>query len=234
VVEPIVEIVLSLLLGAVLGYLLNAVEKIFHSNRNRMTLIIGFVILTVALSMIKFEVGSVTVGFSTLLVCMMLGTIFCNTCPLADELMEKSDRWTAPLFTLFFVLSGAELSLDIFSEPTMILIGFVYIITRCLGKYWGSNLSARAMGCDSNVTKYLGITLFPQAGVALGMSLTAAVYMGQDGIVVRNIILMGVLVYELFEPILTKSGLTKAGDIKPKSDEIKNRRQNHIAAKAKG
>jgi len=234
VVEPIVEIVLSLLLGAVLGYLLNAVEKIFHSNRNRMTLIIGFVILTVALSMIKFEVGSVTVGFSTLLVCMMLGTIFCNTCPLADELMEKSDRWTAPLFTLFFVLSGAELSLDIFSEPTMILIGFVYIITRCLGKYWGSNLSARAMGCDSNVTKYLGITLFPQAGVALGMSLTAAVYMGQDGIVVRNIILMGVLVYELFGPMLTKIALTKAGDIKPKSDEIKNRRQNHIAAKAKG
>ncbi len=232
-VEPLIEIVLSLVLGAVLGYVLNAIERIFHSNRNRMTLIIGFVVLTVALSMVKFEIGNVTVGFSTLLVCMMLGTIFCNTCPLSDELMEKSDRWTAPLFTLFFVLSGAELQLNVFSNYLMVIIGVVYIITRCVGKYFGAGLSSRAMGCDSNVTKYLGITLFPQAGVALGMSLSAATHLGEDGAVVRNIILMGVLVYELFGPMMTKIALTKAGDIKPKSDEVKNRRQNHIAAKGK-
>jgi len=199
-----------------------------------MTLIIGFVILTVALSTLKFEIGSVTVGFSTLLVCMMLGTVFCNTCPLSDELMEKSDRWTAPLFTLFFVLSGAELRLDVFSDYLMVIIGVVYIITRCIGKYLGAGLSSRAMGCAAPVTKYLGITLFPQAGVALGMSLSAATYLGHDGMIVRNIILLGVLVYELFGPLATKIALTKAGDIKPKSEDVKNRRQNHIAAKAKG
>ncbi len=232
IVEPLIEIVFSLVLGAVLGYLLNTIEKLYHSNRNRMTLIIGFVVLTVALSMIKFEIGPVTVGSSTLLVCMMLGTIFCNTCPLADDLMEKSDRWTAPLFTLFFVLSGAELSLDIFSNIIMVVIGVVYILTRCVGKYFGASISARLSGCNSNVTKYLGITLFPQAGVALGMSLTAATYMGADGTMVRNIILMGVLVYELVGPMLTKIALTKAGDIRPKSEEVKNRRQNQIAAKA--
>ncbi len=234
IVEPLLEIVLSLILGAVLGYVLNAIEKLFHSNRNRMTLIIGFVVLTVALSMLKIEVGNVTIGFSTLLVCMMLGTIFCNTCPLSDELMEKSDRWTAPLFTLFFVLSGAELRLNIFSDYLMVIIGLVYIVSRCIGKYVGAGLSSRAMGCDKAVNKYLGITLFPQAGVALGMSLSAATYLGQDGLVVRNIILMGVLIYELFGPMMTKISLTKAGDIQPKSDEVKNRRQNHIAAKAKG
>jgi len=233
IVEPLIEIVMSLVLGAVMGFVLNSIEKLYHSNRNRMTLIIGFVVLTVALSMIKFEIGSITVGFSTLLVCMMLGTIFCNTCPLADELMEKSDRWTAPLFTLFFVLSGAELRLNIFSDYLMLVIGIVYIITRCVGKYFGAGLSSRAMGCDKMVTKYLGITLFPQAGVALGMSLTAATYLGQDGLVVRSIILMGVLVYELFGPMMTKIALTKSGDIRPKSDEVKNRRQNQLAAKGK-
>lgn len=233
IVEPLIEIVLSLVLGAVMGYILNSIEKLFHSNRNRMTLIIGFVILTVALSTLRFEIGSVTVGFSTLLVCMMLGTIFCNTCPLADELMEKSDRWTAPLFALFFVLSGAELRLDVFSDYLMVIIGLVYIITRCIGKYFGAGLSSRAMGCAAPVTKYLGITLFPQAGVALGMSLTAATYLGHDGMIVRNIILLGVLVYELFGPMMTKIALTKAGDIKPKSKDIENRRQNQIDAKSK-
>ncbi len=234
IVEPMIEIIGSLILGAVMGYILNAIEKLFHSNRNRMTLIIGFVILTVALSTLKFEIGSVTVGFSTLLVCMMLGTIFCNTCPLADELMEKSDRWTAPLFALFFVLSGAELQLNVFSDYLMVVIGLVYIITRCLGKYFGAGLSSRVMGCAAPVNKYLGITLFPQAGVALGMSLTAAAYLGHDGMIVRNIILLGVLVYELFGPMMTKIALTKAGDIKPKSEDVKNRRQNHIASKANG
>lgn len=233
IVEPLIEIVLSLVLGAVMGFVLNYIEKLYHSNRNRMTLIIGFVVLTVALSMLKFEIGSVTVGFSTLLVCMMLGTVFCNTCPLADELMEKSDRWTAPLFTLFFVLSGAELRFNVFSDYLMVIIGIVYIVTRCIGKYFGAGISSRAMGCGSTVTKYLGITLFPQAGVALGMSLTAATYLGEDGLIIRSITLLGVLVYELFGPMLTKIALTKAGDIQPKSEEVKNRRQNHIAAKAK-
>lgn len=233
IVEPIIEIVFSLFLGAVLGFILNAIEKLFHSNRNRMTLIIGFVVLTVALSTLKFEIGSVTVGSSTLLVCMMLGTVFCNTCPLADELMEKSDRWTAPLFTLFFVLSGAELRLNVFSDYLMVIIGLVYIITRCIGKYLGAGISSRAVGCCAPVNKYLGITLFPQAGVALGMSLTAATYLGADGLVVRNIVLLGVLIYELLGPMMTKIALTKAGDIKPKGDDIKNRRQNQIAAKSK-
>lgn len=232
IVEPLIEIVFSLVLGAVMGYILNFIEKFFHSNRNRMTLIIGFVIATVALSMLEFEIGGVTVGFSTLLVCMMLGTVFCNTCPLADELMEKSDRWTAPLFTLFFVLSGAELRLNIFTDIFMVGIGIVYIVFRCIGKYTGAGMASRLMGCDKNVTKWLGVTLFPQAGVALGMSLTAATYLGKDGLLVRNIILFGVLIYELFGPMLTKIALTKAGDIRPMDEATKNRRQIKLSQKA--
>ena len=233
IVEPLIEIVCSLVLGAIMGWVLNYIEKFYHSNRNRMTLIIGFVMATVGLSLLEFDIGGVTVGFSTLLVCMMLGTVFCNTCPLADELMDKSDRWTAPLFTLFFVLSGAELRLNIFTDIFMVGIGVVYIIFRCIGKYSGASVSSRLMGCDKNVVKYLGITLFPQAGVALGMSLTAASYLGEDGLLVRNIVLFGVLVYELFGPMLTKIALTKAGDIRPMDEATKNRRAMKLSEKAK-
>ena len=122
-VNPIVEIVLSLGLGALLGTILTKIEKLFNSNTNRLNMTIAFVFLTVSLAKLEFQIGPVTVGFSSLLVCMMLGTMFCNLCPLSDELMEKADRWTSPLFALFFVLSGAELELDVFANLMIVLLG---------------------------------------------------------------------------------------------------------------
>ena len=175
--------------------------------------------------MLKFQFGPVTLGFSSLLVCMMLGTVFCNICTLSEDLMERSDKWTVPLFVLFFVVSGAELDLTVFTNPIIIAIGVIYIIVRCLGKYFGTFFSAIALKCDSNVKKYLGITLFPQAGVALGMCVTAQ-ELGEIGAFIRNIILFGVLIYELFGPLLTKIALTRSGDIQPKSEEVINRRKN--------
>ena len=233
VVNPLLEIVGSLALGSVLGWVLTQVEKLYHSNRNRLTLIISMVTLTVALSSLSLPLGRATLSFSPLLVCMMLGTVFCNLCPMAEDLMDREDRWTAPLYCLFFVLSGAALQLDVFSDPIMVVIGVVYILVRALGKYFGSRWSAQAVKCASPVVKYLGITLFPQAGVALGMSLTAASQLGADGSVVRSITLFGVLIYELVGPTLTKIALTRAGDIKPMSDEVKYRRHNTLAAKSK-
>ncbi len=228
-VNPLVEIVASLALGAVMGWLLTQLEKLFHSNTNRLSLTIGFVIITAALSMLEFHVGPVSVGFSSLLVCMMLGTVFCNLCPLSEDLMEKSDRWTAPLFTLFFVISGAELELSVFADLAIVGIGVVYIIFRSIGKYTGALGSAKLTKCSPSVCKYLGITLLPQAGVALGMAVTAR-QLGSEGDLIRNIVLFSVLVYELVGPMFTKWALTKAGDIQPPSDEVKNRRQNKLAS----
>jgi len=226
-VEPLVEIVLSLGLGALMGMILTKLETLFNSNSNRLSLTIGFVLLTVALSMIKFEVGGVHVGFSALLVCMMMGTIFCNMCPLSEDLMEKSERWTAPLYVLFFVISGAELELKVFADVAVVGIGVVYILFRSIGKIVGAYWSCKATGCDEKVTKYLGITLLPQAGVALGMCLTAT-QLGPEGALIRNIILFSVLVYELVGPAMTKNALVKAGDIQPKSDEVLNRRERKL------
>jgi len=227
IVNPLLEIVCSLLLGAVMGWLLTQIEKLFNSNTNRLNMTIALVTLAAALSSLKFEIGSVHIGFSSLLVCMMLGTIFCNICPLSEDLMKASDKWTSPLFALFFVISGAELELEVFADVAIVGIGVVYILFRCLGKYTGTLVSAKATNCEPQICKYLGITLFPQAGVALGMCATA-MQLGEQGNLIRNITLFAVLVYEIFGPLLTKWALTKAGDIKPMSEEVKNRRQTKL------
>jgi len=224
-INPLIEIFASLLLGAVMGWLLTQLEKLFHSNTNRLSMTIAFVFLTVSLSMLKFEIGPVHIGFSSLLVCMMLGTVFCNTCPLSEDLMEKADRWTAPLFALFFVISGAELELNVFANVAIVGVGVIYILFRSAGKIFGSFISTKWTHCPPATCKYLGITLLPQAGVALGMCALAAKELGAEGNLIRNITLFAVLVYELVGPMMTKWALTKAGDIQPMSEEVKNRRQ---------
>ena len=230
IVNPLIEIVASLALGAVMGWVLTQLEKLFNSNTNRLNLTIGLVFLTASLSMLDFHVGPVHISFSSLLVCMMLGTIFCNICPLSEDLMAASDKWTSPLFALFFVISGAELELNVFADLAIVVIGLVYIIFRSLGKYGGTWISAKATACTPEVTKYLGITLLPQAGVALGMCTIAAADLPGAGELIRNITLFAVLIYELFGPLLTRWALTRAGDIKPMSDEVKNRRNTKLEA----
>ena len=211
--EPLVEIVLSLGLGALAGLLLNQLEIYFHSRSKRMSLSVAFVLLTVGLSMVSFEVGPIHCSFSLLLVCMMTGTVFCNICPTSDELMDRLDRWVSPVNILFFVLSGAELDLNILANPMVLLLGAVYIASRSLGKISGSYVSCKATRCSEKIQKYLGITLLPQAGVALGMAAEAAEL--SDGHMVRNVVLFSVLVYELVGPTLAKLSLTAAGEIVP-------------------
>ena len=214
VLEPILEVVLSLVLGAVMGFLFSFFERFFHSRSKRLAMSVAFVLLTVALSMVQFKVGGVHVAFSSLLVCMMLGTVFCNVCDFSEELMDRIDRWVAPIFILFFVISGAELELSVFRDPVIVCVGLVYILFRSLGKYYGSGLSARAVRCEPTIVKYLGITLLPQAGVALGMAIKAEA-LGEPGHIVANITLFSVLIYELVGPYLTKQALLKAGEIRP-------------------
>ena len=213
VVEPIVEIVLSLALGSVMGWLLNWVEQFFHSRSKRLTISVAFVLLTVGLSAVKFHVGPIHCGFSLLLVCMMTGTIFCNICSTSEELMERVDGWVMPLNILFFVISGAELDLEVLANPVTILVGVIYIIARSAGKYCGSAVSCRITHQSKPITDNLGITLLPQAGVALGMALTAATL--PDGTLARNVVLFAVLVYELVGPAMTRRALLAAGEIKP-------------------
>ena len=184
--NPLLEIVASLALGAAAGWLL-------------------------------------TISFSSLLVCMMLGTVFCNLCPQSADLMKAADKWTSPLFALFFVISGAELELGVFTDWAIVCIGLVYILFRSAGKYIGAFASSKYMKCGPEICKYLGITLLPQAGVALGMC-TTAMQLGEQGGLIRNITLFSVLIYEMVGPLLTRQALMAAGDIQPLSAEVCQRR----------
>ena len=231
-VEPLLEIVLSLLLGALAGIILTDLERMFHSNTNRTSMTIAFVFLTVGLSSLEFHVAGVRLGFSSLLVCMMLGTVFCNLSPLSDDLMGRADRWSQPLLAVFFVISGAELQLEVFSQPLLVLIGVIYILSRSIGKYFGAYFSAKAVHCSPSVVKHLGVTLLPQAGVALGMCVSAQQLGSADGSLVRNIVLFAVLIYELIGPLMTKEALKAAGEIQDKPQDIIDRRARALAAAA--
>ncbi len=149
----------------------------------------------------------------------MLGTAFCNMSEYSVDIMRRSGQWAAPLYAVFFVLSGAQLELGVFRYPAVILIGVVYIAARCAGKYYGASWSSAFLGCDPMVKKYLGFTLFPQAGVALGMAISARALGGDVGAMVQNIVLFSVFVYELVGPMLTKMALSRAGEISPASSE---------------
>lgn len=217
IVNPLIEVIGSLLLGAAIGLLFHLSERYFHSRSKRMSISVAFVFLAVGFSMMKFHIGAVTVGFSSLLVCMMLGTVFCNLCDFSEELMERCDRWTGPIMVLFFVISGAGLELAVFRDWQIVVVGIVFILFRSLGKMEGARLSSKMMKCEPQVQKYLGITLLPQAGVALGMSLIAMQQLDSaSGELIRSISLFAVLIYELVGPLLTKIALDKAGEIHEK------------------
>ena len=229
ILEPLLEVVLSLGLGFIMGLLFTLCEKYFHSRSKRMAVSVTFVMMTVAISSLKFDIGGIHIGFSSLLACMMLGTVFCNMCEVSEKLMDRADRWTTPILILFFVISGAELELSVFADVAVVIVGIVYIIARSIGKYFGANISAKMVKSDPNIVKYLGITLLPQAGVALGIAIKA-IELGPDGAIVRNITLFAVLIYEIVGPFLTKIALTKAGDIKEEGRT--SAREEHLAKKA--
>ena len=225
--EPLTEIAVSLVLGVAAGFVFAKTEQFFHSNSKRLSISITFVLLTVAISMVKIDLGGFRIAFSPLLSCMMLGTVFCNVCDFSEELMERCDKWTAPLFVLFFVISGAELELDVIARLSVVAVGIVYLAARSVGKYLGARISSSFTHCPETVRKYLGVTLLPQAGVALGMTITAQNLPG-CGSLIRNIVLFSVLVYEIVGPVMTKAALKKAGEISPKPASVRNKTKTEI------
>lgn len=205
-VAPLVEIVGSLALGSALGFVLGYCSRFFASRGNKLALSIALVLAGVGLCDMW--------GLSSLLVCMMIGAVMVNISQQHEVLMEQCDRFTPPLFLLFFVLSGAQLDLTVL--PVVGLTGICYLLLRSIGKWCGTMLGALCVHADENIRKYLGLTLLPQAGVAIGMSQLVSIKFPALASQINTIVLAGVLVFELVGPIVTKLALTKAGEITAK------------------
>lgn len=228
---PILEIVLSLLIGTIIGTILSFAMKFFKSRANRLICMLAATFLGVALCSLFGEWFGIEL--SSLLTCMMIGAVFCNLRKDALHIIEGIDRWTPALFMLFFILSGAELDFSLITLPVL-GICIVYLLARSCGKYFGARWGCTLNKTDKNVKKYLGLTLLPQAGVAIGMARNAASifssisqnaliidplfngseYLNGLGGTITAVVLCATLVYELVGPLITKLALTKAGEIK--------------------
>ena len=203
--EPVRDIFFALLLGAALGAVVALCDRLFKSRANRSSVIVCAVFAGVALAD--------RLGLSSLLVCMMCSAVMVNFTKDYDRMLEVCDRWTPPLFMLFFVISGAELDLTVLAQKAVLLTGLTYVLTRSVGKYCGATAGSVLTRAHKNVKKYLGLTLLPQAGVAIGMSGLVGGILPAYGAEIRTVVLCGTLIYELAGPLVAKVALQKAGEI---------------------
>lgn len=204
IMDPIMEIVQSLLVGGILGFLFVIPLRFFKDEDSQQTLIYAFILLALFIA----KRG----GFSDLLTCMMMGAVFANLSNKSDRVMSICDRITPPIFVAFFVLSGADLNVSIL--PSIGLMGIVYVVVRVIGKIFGAWLGARISKADKNIQKYLGFALTPQAGVAIGLTVVAKTVVPEYATQIRAVILCGTLIYELIGPSVSKWALKKSGEIK--------------------
>ena len=201
--EPLLEVGLSLALGAALGCAFLFPLRFFKKDSNRLCIAVAFIFLGTALADM--------LGASALLTNMVMGAALVNLCKSAPDIFRIADSVTPPIFMMFFVVSGAELNLSVL--PTVGVAGVVYIVMRVAGKWLGATLGAVVMRADPVIKKYLGPTLIPQAGVAIGLTLVAQDVVPEYAPAIRAIVLCGTLIYEIFGPMVSKLCLTRAGEI---------------------
>ncbi len=201
--DPAIEIFGALFFGALLGVVMTIMVKYYTGRGNRLAITIMMIALTVGISDI--------VGFSSLLACMALSTVFVNNSKFREKIYEPLDRMTPPIYMMFFILSGA--SLDVTVIRSVGLAGAVYVIGRVVGKQIGAAFGARISKAPVPVRKYLGLTLIPQEGVSIGLATVAAASFPDFGPKIRTIVLCGVVIYELVGPVVTKTVLKRAGEI---------------------
>ena len=228
ILMPLIEIIGSLLIGLILGVILRIIIHYFKSRNNHVITIIAFTLIGVGLCtwINTININGKHLELSSLLCCMMIGATYINIgedIKIVERDFSLVERWTPSLFLLFFVLSGAHLieaAKEILSSNInfifVVIILLVYLIARSSGKYFGTFLGCKITKRDNNITKYLGITLLPQAGVAIGMAnqiSTMDAFKNETGNIIVTVILCATLIYELFGPLLTKWSLKKAGEI---------------------
>lgn len=224
--KPLIEIALSLAIGAVLGLAISFINRIFKSRNNKLVLCIFTVFASVGLYFLFKQPYMGGFELSSLLTCMIAGALFTNLAKDSGRTLDVLDRFTSPIYMMFFVISGASLDLSIFTNRTgliAVIIALIYLIFRVIGKWLGAFVGSSISKSEPQVKKYLGFTLIPQAGVAIGLATNASALFGANpetastGALIIAIILTSTLIYELIGPLVSKWALNKAGEI-PKEE----------------
>lgn len=207
-IKPIIEIVLALIVGVVLGVIFSFISKKLKSEEKLLSLTVGFIFLSIGICS-KFNL-------SPLLCCMGIGATIVNIAPNTTRIFSVVDKFTPPIFIAFFTIAGVELNISILQKVGV--LGIAYIFIRALGKMFGAGIGAKLSNAPSTVQKYLGMTLVPQAGVAIGLAIIGENILPSPlGTEIRTIILAATVVYELVGPLLTKIALFKAGEAQASS-----------------
>lgn len=207
ILSPVWEVLLAAVIGSALAVAFTIPLRHFKKSSNRLCIVVAFVFLASALAD--------ATGASALLTTMVMGAVLVNICKSANEIMQLADSVTGPIFMMFFVISGAELNLSVL--PTIGVVGIVYVLARVAGKWLGATLGAVMMKSDPAIKKYLGPTLIPQAGVAIGLTLVAQEVVPQYAQVIRAVVLCGTFIYEIIGPMVAKICLQRAGEILPEN-----------------
>lgn len=212
ILEPIKEIVYSLGIGSILGIILFSVIKKVKDED---------IILSFTVSILLIGIGVThTIHSSSILLCMTVGAFLSNSLNMMKGLrsLHIIEKFSPPILILFFTIAGVELNLSMIQDVG--IIGISYVIIRMIGKIYGSKIGAKIAKAPKSVQKYLGYTLVPQAGVAIGLALIARNKLPEPyGSKVKTIILAATVIYELIGPLMTKVAITKAGEVNNLNEE---------------
>ena len=201
--KPFLEIIYSVLLGGILGYILGIVARKIRKKQTLLTITLGFVFLTSGLAT-KFHLSSILAN-------MVVGAVIVNTCPRRRRIFNLIEGIEIPIFVAFFALAGASLEVDMLANVG--LIGILYVIGRISGKVGGTYLGGQLGRAREVVKKYLGFGLMPQAGVVVGLTMVAQEIYPEAGSFILNIILTSVVLSELVGPVLSRKALELAGEV---------------------
>ncbi|MBC8313019.1 MAG: cation:proton antiporter [Candidatus Cloacimonetes bacterium] len=208
------EIILSLLVGVLGGYILHKATRKRQNKSEIMIISLGIVFLTIGIAH--------PLHISPLLTNIMIGATLVNLSPKNQRISRILGTLTPPIYAAFFTIAGTELQLGIFAKPEILFFGIAFVIVRMIGKYSGVYLGAISCKSDSNVKNYLGICMFPQAGIAIGLVLmiqaspilaNASSQIQNLATNMINIIIFSVFVNELIGPPLTKWAIIKGADL---------------------
>ncbi len=204
ILGPLREIGLSLLIGAVTGVIMVVMSRWFRSKSERLLLAIMIVLATVGVSQV--------LGVSSLLACMLAGTLFANMAADPASTFATVDTWTVPLLLMFFVFSGADINLALL--PKFAVVALCYVVLRSFGKIFGSWAGARMVKAPVTVAKYLGWAMLPQAGVAIGFAVIARSIFPELSYL-STIVLAIVIVFEIVGPLAAKRALFGSREVAP-------------------